>query len=114
MGLTTITSFNSKVLLIWSGVGSAVALITGIIGLVPGNWNEGSLLTLLQLTLLGAFAYNVYGFFILLLVAGTQYKFKFSAVRHPVWYWAIYPILGMTLLFIGIILGIMKSAFKGS
>ncbi|MFG3818069.1 hypothetical protein [Limnothrix redekei] len=112
MDIDAVTPFNVRILAIWSGIGASIFLILGVVGLTSGSWTDGNIAMLIPLLIFGAFAYNVYGLFILFLVAGTQYRFKFNEIHHPVWYWAMYPIIGMVILSFAFIWQIFKSAFR--
>jgi hypothetical protein len=127
MSIGEVTPLNVRILAIWSGIGASISLILGVVKLTLGgwtagsvpelvvmlsSWTDGNIAMLIPALILGAFAYNVYGLLFLLLVAGTQYRFKFSEIRHPVWYWAIYPIVGIIIIGLSLIWGIFKSLDK--
>jgi hypothetical protein len=116
MSISEVTPLNVRILAIWSRIGASISLILGVVNLTLGGWTAGSVpdlvVMLIVMPIFGAFAYNVYGLLFLLLVAGTQYRFKFSEIRYPVWYWAIFPIVCIMILGFSFIWEIFKSASK--
>ncbi len=59
--------------------------------------------------IMASFAYGGLG---MLVDAGFRHKFKFVNIKHPVWMWHIYPIIGLFDAAFTLTIWMLKMAFK--
>jgi hypothetical protein len=112
MSIGEVTPLNVRTLAIWSRIGASIGLINGVVELTSGRWTDGNIVMLIPMIIGGAFTYNFFGLLSLLILAGTQYRFKFSEIRYPVWYWAIFPMVGIAIIFVSIFLSFIWGFVK--
>jgi|SanBayMetagenome_1026888.scaffolds.fasta_scaffold05307_2 phosphatidylserine synthase len=100
--------FQKKYIVGWliTGVVGAVVVVVGSVLTNPRELSE-----LIPALLFTPFAMVIIGFGCFLIEGAFIEKFRFSEVKHPQWFWYVYPVSFIWMVCLAMILGIFIKLF---